>query len=65
MGADRCRLTVRQNLLLGAHSPRARASEAEEMERVLTLFPRLRERSSQRTGTLSRGEQQMVAIAAR
>jgi branched-chain amino acid transport system ATP-binding protein len=57
------RLTVRQNLLLGAHSPRARASEAEAMERVLTLFPRLRERASQRAGTLSGGEQQMVAIA--
>ncbi|MEJ7761802.1 MAG: ABC transporter ATP-binding protein [Thermomicrobiales bacterium] len=57
------RLTVRQNLLVGAHGKRARASEDEAMERVLTMFPRLRERADQRAGTLSGGEQQMVAIA--
>ena len=57
------RLTVRQNLLVGAHSKRARVHENEAMERVLTIFPRLRERADQRAGTLSGGEQQMVAIA--
>jgi branched-chain amino acid transport system ATP-binding protein len=55
------RLTVRENLLLGAfvHSgPRV----AEDFERVLGLFPRLRERLGQPGGTLSGGEQQMLAI---
>jgi len=57
------RLTVRQNLLVGAYSKQARARENETMEQVLTIFPRLRERPNQRAGTLSGGEQQMVAIA--
>jgi branched-chain amino acid transport system ATP-binding protein len=57
------RLTVLQNLRVGAYSQRARAGEAAMMERVFTLFPRLRERATQRAGTLSGGEQQMLAIA--
>jgi len=56
------RLTVEQNLLVGAYSPRARAGEAEMRERVYAIFPRLRERAGQRAGTLSGGEQQMLAI---
>jgi branched-chain amino acid transport system ATP-binding protein len=55
------RLTVRENLLLGAFvhtGPRI----AEDLERSLTLFPRLRERLEQPGGTLSGGEQQMLAI---
>jgi len=56
-------LTVRENLQLGALAPRARRKEAENLERVLSLFPRLGERLPQRVGTMSGGEQQMVAIA--
>ena len=55
-------LTVRQNLLLGAYHPRARARREETLADVETLFPNLRERHSQIAGTLSGGEQQMVAI---
>jgi branched-chain amino acid transport system ATP-binding protein len=55
-------LTVRENLQLGALAPRARCTEAENLERVLSLFPRLGERLPQRVGTMSGGEQQMVAI---
>ena len=55
-------LTVRENLQLGALAPRARRTEAENLERVLSLFPRLGERLPQRVGTMSGGEQQMVAI---
>ncbi|HEY8369538.1 MAG TPA: ABC transporter ATP-binding protein [Thermodesulfobacteriota bacterium] len=55
-------LTVRENLSLGATVPHARAREAEALERVLALFPRLAERSAQAAGTLSGGEQQMLAI---
>jgi ABC-type branched-subunit amino acid transport system ATPase component len=54
-------LTVERNLELGAYI-HGGAGPAE-LERVLTLFPRLRERRTQRAGTLSGGEQQMVAIA--
>jgi branched-chain amino acid transport system ATP-binding protein len=53
-------LTVRENLQLGAWPRRVR--EAEGLERVLGLFPRLRERLTQAGGTLSGGEQQMLAI---
>jgi branched-chain amino acid transport system ATP-binding protein len=53
-------LTVRDNLEAGGYL--RRAGRAEEMERVLALFPRLRERRDQVAGTLSGGEQQMVAI---
>lgn len=55
-------LTVRENLLLGAYPRRARAHEAANMARILTLFPRLGERMSQAARTMSGGEQQMVAI---
>ncbi len=56
-------MTVRENLLMGAYARRDRAAIAEDMERVLELFPRLRERLAQRGGTLSGGEQQMLAMA--
>jgi branched-chain amino acid transport system ATP-binding protein len=55
-------LTVRENLSLGAAIPRGRAKAAETLERVFALFPRLKERERQLAGTLSGGEQQMVAI---
>ena len=55
-------LTVRQNLLLGAYNPAAKTRRAETLADVETLFPRLRERYTQMAGTLSGGEQQMVAI---
>ena len=56
------RMTVRENLEMGAFARNDRAGIAADMERVLTLFPRLRERMSQAGGTLSGGEQQMLAI---
>jgi len=56
-------LSVRQNLLLGAYHPAAKARRAETLAEVEALFPRLREREGQAAGTLSGGEQQMVAIA--
>ncbi|MBM4433873.1 MAG: ABC transporter ATP-binding protein [Chloroflexi bacterium] len=56
------RLTVRENLELGAYA-RQGADLRHDFERVFTLFPRLRERIGQRAGTLSGGEQQMLAIA--
>jgi branched-chain amino acid transport system ATP-binding protein len=56
-------LTVRENLDLGAYHPRVRANAARNLEKVLAMFPRLRERSSQLAGSLSGGEQQMCAIA--
>ena len=56
-------LTVHENLLMGGMIPRARARRAENLERMLALFPRLRERLEQAAGTLSGGEQQMLAIA--
>jgi branched-chain amino acid transport system ATP-binding protein len=56
-------MTVRENLLLGAYRPAARARIDERLEEVLALFPRLRERLAQMAGSLSGGEQQMVAIA--
>ena len=54
-------LTVRENLLLGAYA-RGRERRASNIERIFTIFPRLAERSRQRAGTLSGGEQQMLAI---
>jgi branched-chain amino acid transport system ATP-binding protein len=55
------RMTVRENLDLGAH--RRRGPEiAEDLERVFSLFPRLLEREKQKAGTMSGGEQQMLAI---
>lgn len=56
-------LTVDENLILGAHPRRARARAAQQRDKVLALFPKLRERLRQRVGTMSGGEQQMVAIA--
>ena len=55
-------LGVRENLELGSYTRAARARRAESLERVFGLFPRLRERASQAAGTLSGGEQQMLAI---
>jgi branched-chain amino acid transport system ATP-binding protein len=55
-------MTVRENLLLGAHPPAARARAAETLEEVLALFPVLAERREQLAGSLSGGEQQMCAI---
>ena len=55
-------LTVRENLELGSYTRAAKARRAESLERVFTLFPRLREREAQAAGTLSGGEQQMLAI---
>jgi branched-chain amino acid transport system ATP-binding protein len=57
------RLTVEENLRMGAFVPTARARFAERLESVFTLFPRLKERRSQLAGTMSGGEQQMCAIA--
>jgi branched-chain amino acid transport system ATP-binding protein len=56
------RMTVYENLQMGAHG-RPRAEVATTMEQMFHLFPRLKERSTQRGGTLSGGEQQMLAIA--
>ncbi len=55
-------LSVSENLDIGAMLPRARATRAKNRDRVLTMFPRLLERSGQAAGTLSGGEQQMLAI---
>ncbi|AWB07365.1 branched-chain amino acid ABC transporter ATP-binding protein (plasmid) [Azospirillum humicireducens] len=55
-------LSVRENLEMGAVIPRARAAARQTYDRVLDLFPRLRERLDQAAGTLSGGEQQMLAI---
>lgn len=55
-------LTVRENLQLGAFTKRARASETQNLEQVLSLFPKLKERMKQVVQTMSGGEQQMVAI---
>jgi branched-chain amino acid transport system ATP-binding protein len=57
------RMTVRENLELGAYTRRAKHEIAEDLERVLTIFPRLKERFAQKGGTMSGGEQQMLAIA--
>ena len=56
-------MTVRENVLMGAHLRRDRAGVADNYERMLELFPRLGERAGQPAGTLSGGEQQMVAMA--
>jgi branched-chain amino acid transport system ATP-binding protein len=56
------RMTVRENLDMGAYSRNDRTGIRTDLERVFTLFPRLRERASQLAGSLSGGEQQMVAI---
>ena len=56
------RMTVLENLELGAFARPDRAAIAPDLERVFTLFPRLHERVTQKGGTLSGGEQQMLAI---
>jgi branched-chain amino acid transport system ATP-binding protein len=56
------RMTVRENLRLGAFAERDRERVDEALETALTFFPELRQRIGQRAGTLSGGEQQMVAI---
>ena len=55
-------LTVMENLELGAFQPHCKRKRADSLNRVFHLFPRLREREKQKAGTLSGGEQQMVAI---
>jgi branched-chain amino acid transport system ATP-binding protein len=56
-------LSVEENLLLGAYVRRDRPRVAEDIERMYTRFPRLKERRQQQAGTLSGGEQQMLAIS--
>jgi branched-chain amino acid transport system ATP-binding protein len=55
-------LTVRENLMAGAFTRRNKAEIEQNLETVFSLFPRLKERLSQRAGTLSGGEQQMLAV---
>ena len=57
------RLTVEDNLKMGAFMPEARARFAERLEFVFDLFPRMKERRNQLAGTMSGGEQQMLAMA--
>jgi len=57
------KMTVEENLLLGAVLPKARSQRPAGFEMVYNLFPRMRERREQFAGTLSGGEQQMLAIA--
>jgi len=56
-------MTVLENLEMGAENPRAGRKMTHNLERVYTMFPRLKERAGQRAGTLSGGEQQMLAVA--
>ncbi len=56
-------LTVRENLLVGAFTRTSKSEIAADLERMLTFFPLLRERLGQQAGTLSGGEQQMLAIS--
>jgi branched-chain amino acid transport system ATP-binding protein len=55
-------MTIYENLEMGAFSPRARATFNQNLDKVYELFPRLKERTRQKAGTLSGGEQQMVAV---
>jgi branched-chain amino acid transport system ATP-binding protein len=55
-------MTVKENLLLGALTRDAKKSRPEMLEKVFTIFPRLKERQKQQAGTMSGGEQQMAAI---
>ena len=57
------RLTVQENLEMGAYTRRDRAGIKQDLERMYTIFPRLKERRNQTAGTLSGGEQQMLATA--
>ena len=56
-------MSITENLLLGAHPKAVRAKRQQNMELCYDLFPKLKERANQMAGTLSGGEQQMVAIA--
>lgn len=56
-------MTVYENLEMGATNQRARPNTRKNLERVYEMFPRLKERSNQKAGTLSGGEQQMLAVA--
>ena len=56
------RMTVRENLEMGAYHRNDNTSMREDMDRVFELFPRLKERVKQEAGTMSGGEQQMLAI---
>src|SRR3981189_3708231 len=56
------RMSVRENLELGAYLRRNRTEINEDLDTVFTLFPRLEEREKQKAGTMSGGEQQMLAI---
>ena len=62
--ARRCfqRMTVRENLDMGAYLRRDTSEIGEDMDKVFDLFPRLKERERQKAGTMSGGEQQMLAI---
>ena len=55
-------LTIEENLQMGAYTRHDKAGIAQDIDRMFTLFPRLKERRSQTAGTLSGGEQQMLAI---
>ncbi len=56
-------MTVYENLEMGASNKRARTKAKDNLEQVYSMFPRLKERSSQQAGTMSGGEQQMLAVA--
>jgi branched-chain amino acid transport system ATP-binding protein len=56
------RMSVHENLLLGAYLRRDQADISSDLDRVFELFPRLKERERQKGGTMSGGEQQMLAI---
>jgi len=56
-------LTIEENLAMGAYARKDRAAVAADADRAFTLFPRLKERRKQTAGTLSGGEQQMLAVA--
>jgi branched-chain amino acid transport system ATP-binding protein len=56
-------MSVYENLEMGAYSKRAKAHFPENLEKVFDTFPRMKERASQKAGTLSGGEQQMLAVA--
>jgi branched-chain amino acid transport system ATP-binding protein len=56
-------MTVEENLYIGSHVARSRPRRASNLDRLYSMFPRLQERRKQMAGTLSGGEQQMLAIA--
>jgi branched-chain amino acid transport system ATP-binding protein len=57
------RMTIHENLLMGAYTRNDKAAVEADIEKWFTVFPRLKERSNQLAGTLSGGEQQMLAMA--